>query len=453
MVKEEVILTEQQYEVVRLIAESQEGAKISNVAKQLGITLQKVSGSIRGLSKKGIIEADEPGSHSPLYWLCDGVEIKDEQGKIAVFINESQGAGKGEGGEGGGKDDKDFSTSEEYISFKGLEAMDELKRKELEEWLQTYSIGKKPRNVVLRQYETNPQIRYTRKGLYEALRRAGVKEEQAIGIVDQVFIIEDQYAPYLSIPDRDTLIRRKNPVASQQRQGPNFFEEELRNPVLSERGMGLDMDAGIRQGRQRESDSRAGVDKATLRELREVIREEIGVLQEDVYENPGGLGGIEHDNGMGSLSLHDVEMVEEPVLDGKGNPKRDTKGNIIYQKRYIRTDKDERVEKEWRNKYEELKNNFTKLEKQFGDSKMQSEVDFLKGKLDSLENNPPGGITSELSVELKKIEQSSKVLEQLLNNVTTLAKAHMGISEEEGKRVSLTDKEIEEIERKRAEGR
>ncbi|GAI01659.1 unnamed protein product, partial [marine sediment metagenome] len=51
MVKEEVILTEQQYEVVRLIA-SQEGAKVSNIAKQLGITLQKVNGSIRGLSKK-----------------------------------------------------------------------------------------------------------------------------------------------------------------------------------------------------------------------------------------------------------------------------------------------------------------------------------------------------------------------------------------------------------------
>ncbi|GAI60483.1 unnamed protein product [marine sediment metagenome] len=451
MVKEEVILTEQQYEVVRLIA-SQEGAKVSNIAKQLGITLQKVNGSIRGLSKKGIIEADEPGSHSPLYWLCDGVEIKDEQGMIAVFIGESQGAGKGKGGEGGGKDDKDFSTSEEYISFKGLEAMDELKRKELEEWLQTYSIGKKPRNVVLRQYETNPQIRYTRKGLYEALRRAGVKEEQAIGIVDQVFIIEDQYAPYLSIPDRDTLIRRKNPVAS-QRQGHNFFEDELRDPVLTERGM--DMGVGIRQGRhtQRESDSRAGVDKETLRE---VIREEIGGLQEDTssYENPAGLGGIEqHDNGLTSLSLPDVEMVEEPILDGKGNPKRDTKGNIIYQKRYIRTDKDERVEKEWRNKYEELKNNFTDLEKRFGDSQMQGELDFLKGKLDSLENNPPGGITSELSVELKKIEQSSKVLEQLLNNVTTLAKAHMGISEEEGKRIGLTDKEIEEIERKRAEGR
>lgn len=452
MVKEEVILTEQQYEVVRQIA-SQEGAKVSNIAKELGITLQKVNGSIRGLSKKGIIEADEPGSHSPLYWLCDGVEIKDEQGKIAVFIGKAQGAGKGKGGEGGGEDDKDFSTTEEYISFKGLEAMDELKRKELEEWLQTYSIGKKPRNVVLRQYETNPQIRHTRKGLYEALRRAGVKEEQAIGIVDQVFLIEDQYAPYLSVTDRDMLIRRKNPVASQQRRGHNYFEEELRDPVLTERGMDLDMGVGIRQGRhyipQRESDSRAraGVDKETLRE---VIREEIGVLQEDTV----GLGGIEqHDNSLSSLSLPDVEMVEEPVLDGKGNPKRDTKGNIIYQKRYIRTDKDEQVEKEWRNKYEELKNNFTDLEKRFGDSKMQGELDFLKGKLDSLENNPPGGITSELSVELKKIEQSSKVLEQLLNNVTTLAKAHMGISEEEGKRVSLTDKEIEEIERRRAEGR
>ena len=442
MEKEEAILTEQQYEVVRLIAESQEGAKVSAIAKQLEVSLQKVNGSIRGLSKKGIIEADEPGSHSPLYWLCDGVEIKDEHGKMRVFIEKPEGAGIEKGGEG---EDRDFSTSEEFIRFKGLEGIDKLKHKELREWLQTYAVGRKARNLVLRQYETNPMVRYSRKGLYDSLRRAGVKEEHALGIVDQVFIIEEQYAPYLSDSDRDMLLYRKNPVATQRRD-VTFFEGDPSSELgrHSGRDMSLDMDVGIRQGMHRGGERGSGTGVIDKETLRTVIREEIkGVIPQEEEFHSESINPME--------TPQDFEMVEEPILDEKGDPKCDSKGNIIYLKRYLRTDKSEIAEKEWRNKYEELKDLFANLEKRLGDSKMQSEIDFLKGKLEAIEKNPPGGITPELSVELKKIEQSANVLEKTLDSLTTLAKAHMGVPEEEGKRVALTDKELEELERKRAE--
>jgi transposase len=88
MQKEEIKLTKQQYEIVKVVAEAVEGIKTKDIAKQFGVQIQKVNGSIRGLLKKGIIEADEESdSHSPLYCLRPDIEIneQEEQGKIKVY--------------------------------------------------------------------------------------------------------------------------------------------------------------------------------------------------------------------------------------------------------------------------------------------------------------------------------------------------------------------------------
>lgn len=474
MGKEEIKLTKQQYEIVKAVAEAEEGIKTKDIAKQFGVAIQKVNGSIRGLLRKGIIEADEESDpHSPLYWLRPDIEIseQEEQGKIKVYAKSATGEKTEDEGDGGIGKDKDFSTIEEYISFKGLEGIDELKRKQLEEWLTTYNIGRQPRNVVLRQYETNPHVRYTRNGLYDTLRGAGVKEDWTKGIVEQVFLIEDQYAPFLRESDRDTLLYRKNPNAAiQPMRKPVFDErfgdrpdERFREPVLEQRVFSYtnrDRGYGQRQGGLEGK----GVEGRDIRDIvREVVGEVLRNQQGDTVPrgrrynlNPYGgydSGGVTRQP-LGFSSPGDVEIVEEPILDDKGNPRHDSKGNIIYRKRYVRTDKEERAEKEWRNRYENMRDKFSELEKKVGDSKMKGEIDYLKGKLDSIEKNPPGtGLPPEISVQLKQIEQSYNLLVHLLDKTTNLAMAHMGIPPEGegGTRVALTDEELVELERKRRE--
>jgi len=459
MAKEEIKLTKQQYDIVKVIADSEEGIKTKDIAKHFGVPIQKINGSIRGLNRKGIIEAaEESDPHSPLYFLRPDIEVEEqeEQGKIKVYAKSAIGEEIGEEEEGGVGEGKDFSTIEEYISFKGLEAIDELKRKQLVEWLTTYNIGRQPRNVVLRQYDTNPHVRYTRNGLYDTLRGAGVKEDWTKGIVEQVFLVEDQYAPFLRESDRDTLLYRKNPNAAIQPTRRTIFDEgfgdrfdeRFREPILEQRGYRLRRDRF--EGR--------GSEGREIREMvREVVTEALRNQQADIKPrennrynpNEGYSSGLTRQ----PIDFSNAEMVEEPILDERGNPRRDSKGNIIYRKRYVRTDRVERVEKEWRDKYENLHAKFTELEKRFGDAKLKSEIDYLKGKLDSIEKNPRGELPPEISVELKKIEQSYNLLVHLLDKTTNIALAHMGVPPEGegGTRIALTDEELAELENRRKE--
>jgi hypothetical protein len=283
-----------------------------------------------------------------------------------------------------------------------------------------------------------------------------------------VFLIEDQYAPFLRESDRDTLLYRKNPNAAIQPRKPVFderfgerFDEKL--PVEQRGFSNINRDRGY-GSRQGGLEGRGGEG----RDIRDIVREAVGealrTKQGDTSpgrqysHNPNEYGG--YDSGglrqpPGFSSSGDVEIVEEPILDDKGNPRHDGKGNIIYRKRYVRTDKEERVEKEWRNRYENIHDKFNELEKKFGDTKMKGEIDYLKGKLDSIEKNPPGTGTlpPEISVQLKQIEQSYNLLVHLLDKTTNLAMAHMGIPPEGegGTRVALTDEELIELERKRRE--
>lgn len=467
MAKEEIKLTQKQYEIVRVIAQSEEeGVKVGNIAKELGVTLQSVNGSVRGLVSKGVIEIDkESDPRSPVYWLRPDIEIKEdkEQETITVFANSAVGTEiAGEGGVGEIGEGKEYSTVEEFIKFKGLRGVDDLKRTQLEEWLQTYSVGRQPRNVVLRQYETNPQVKYTRRGLYDALRRGGVKEDFATGIVEQVFLIEDQYAPFLPDFDRDLLIQRKNPNAA-VRGTPFFDDDRFREPLQQKRGaMGMGMEAGTGAGTGAGMAAGMGANQFMPRETGAGVMDRItdrrtirSIIQEELRHDDGdnfsghGSGSVTPVAPQG-VDLRDFELVEEPILDAKGNPRHDTKGKIIYRKRYVRRDEGERAEKEWRGKFEEQRDKLATLEKQITDSKLKSDIDFMKGKLDALENNPSGGISDELSVELQRIKSSSTVIERLLEDVTSLAKVHMGVPEG-GTRVALTDKELAELEKKRAE--
>ena len=469
MAKEEIKLTsKQQYEIVKVIAEAEEGIKTKDIAKQFGVKVQKINGSMRGLSRKGIIEADEESDpHSPLYWLRPDIEIKEETGEIKVYAKSATREKTEDDGEGGVGKGKEFSTIEEMISFRGLEGIDELKRKQLEEWLQTYNVGRQPRNVVLRQYETNPHVRYTRNGLYDTLRGAGVKEDWTKGIVEQVFLIEDQYAPFLRESDRDTLLYRKNPNAAIQPIRKPVFDEGRfgKDPVLLERfgdpveqrgfsNTNRDRGYGPRQG---ELEGKGGEGRDIRDLVREAVGEALRTQQGDTRGRQYNPNPNEYSGGLTrqplGFSSPDVEIVEEPILDDKGNPRHDGKGNIIYRKRYVRTDKEERAEKEWRNRYEDIHDKFSELEKKFGDTQMKGEIDYLKGKLDSIEKNPPGTLPPEISVQLKQIEQSYNLLVHLLDKTTNLAMAHMGIPPEGGggTRVALTDEELIELERRRRE--
>ena len=472
MGKEEIKLTsKQQYEIVKVIAEADDGIKTKDIAKQFGVKVQKINGSMRGLARKGVIEADEESDpHSPLYWLRPDIEIKEQEetGEIKVYAKSATEEENEEEGEGGVGKGKEFSTIEEMISFRGLEGIDELKRKQLEEWLTTYNVGRQPRNVVLRQYETNPHVRYTRNGLYDTLRGAGVKEDWTKGIVEQVFLVEDQYAPFLRESDRDTLLYRKNPNAVIQPRKPVFDEgrfgkdlERFGADPVDQRVFSNTRERGYGP-RQGELEGKGGEG----RDIRDIVRDAVG---EALRTQQGGINPRERrfqlnpneygdDRGvtrqpLGFSSSGDVEVVEEPILDDRGNPRQDGKGNIIYRKRYVRTDKEERVEKEWRNRYEDIHDKFSELEKKFGDTKMKGEIDYLKGKLDSIEKNPPGTLPPEISVQLKQIEQSYNLLVHLLDKTTNLAMAHMGIPPEGegGTRVALTDEELIELERKRRE--
>ncbi len=451
MAKEEIKLTKQQYEIVKVVADAEEGIKTKEIAKEFGVPIQKINGSIRGLLRKGVIEADEESDpHSPLYWLRPDIEIRkqEEQGKIKVYAKSAVGEETEEEGEGGIGKGKEFSTIEEMISFRGLEGIDELKRKQLEEWLTTYNVGRQPRNVVLRQYETNPHVRYTRNGLYDTLRGAGVKEDWTKGIVEQVFLIEDQYAPFLRESDRDTLLYRKNPNAAIQ---------PIRNKVFDEGGINRFWDIGQRANRSYMPQSVEGKGTEDIRDIvREAVAEALRTRQADTVrvQHSPNLDEYRY-GGLARQPMNDdVEVVEEPILDDKGNPRHDGKGNIIYRKRYIRTDREERVEREWRNKYEDLHDKFRELERKFGNTQMKEEIDYLKGKLDSIENNPPGTMPPEISVQLKQIEHSYDLLVHLLDKTTNLALAHMGVPPEGegGTRVALTDEELAELERRRTEG-
>ena len=420
----------QQLVLEQIIDAENEGPRAVEIAKTLGVIVQKVTPALKFLVKRGVIENDEGR-----YWVCEGAEVRREGEELLARPKEKQPKEKEKEPTGGGQAgselerEKEYSNLEEQMSFEGLEGLDKLKREALEEWLKTYSVGPKARTVVIKQYETNPRVRFTQQGLYDTVRNAGVKEDHAVGITEAVFNLENDCANFLKQPDVEELIGRKTAL-TEQKTSKKYFSEPL---LGRRRRKGLDITG---EGEEVEEDDAVG--------LRMTIRQEIArALKID--------GGTHtHKSELDKETVPAIDVVEEPMLDKKGNPMTDGKGNTVYRRRYVKAEDKRDVElSSLMQKYESLAENFHSLEREHDNEQMNSQLQYLTGKIDTLEKNP-SNLPAETTLEIRRLERSADALNNFIDKATTLAAAHMGVplaAPESGEytRASLTDDELEDM--------
>jgi len=428
----------QQLVLEQIIDPENEGLKAVEIAKKLGVILQKVTPTLKFLVKHGVIENDEGR-----YWVCEGAEVRREGEELVARPKEKQPKEKEKEPTGGGQaeseleEEKEYGNLEEQMSFEGLEGLDKLKREALEEWLKTYTVGPKSRTVIIKQYETNPRVRFTQQGLYETMRNAGVKEDHTVGIVEAVFNLENECAKFLTPIDRDELISRKTTLTG-SKTSRKFFEEPL-----------------LRRGRERRTATfDTGEEEEEEVGMRTIIRQEIArALKTD--------GGTHtHKSDLDKETTPAIDVVEEPMLDKKGNPMTDGKGNTVYRRRYVKAEDKRDVElHSLTQKYENLTEQLHTLERDHDNEQLNSQIQYLSGKIDTLEKNP-SNLPAETTLEIRRLEKSADALNNFIDKATTLAAAHMGIPAaalESGDytREKLTDAELQDLhdfmDQKRAE--